>query len=200
MPSFPAQAMRHAFVVLLLTTGTPHLAASPVAGAARPVADVCPAFASACGLPQPPARERTPSMRTCRVDRIIDGDTFMCGADRIRLLLIDAPERGQAPFGARATESLARLLPVGSSARLEFDVQRTDRFGRTLAYVFAPDSTFVNEAMVRAGFAVPLVVPPNVRHVDRIRSAAREARAARAGLWAVDGFRCRPADARAGRC
>lgn len=146
--------------------------------------------------------ETTPSaaVGTCRVTRIVDGDTVHCDRLRIRLLLIDAPERGQAPFGRRASQALARLVPVGSTVRLEYDVDRTDRYGRTLAYLFTPGGTFVNEALVREGYAVPLVYPPNVRHVERIRAAAAAARRDRAGLWAVDAFACLPVEARRGRC
>lgn len=140
------------------------------------------------------------NQQTCRITRIVDGDTVDCDAQRIRLLLIDSPERRQTPLGAQATAALAQLLPVGSTVRLEFDVRRTDRYGRILAYPYADDGVFVNEALVRAGFAVPVVYPPNVRHVARIRAAAEQAKAARAGLWAVDGFACLPGDARAGRC
>jgi len=137
---------------------------------------------------------------TCRVTRIVDGDTVDCGGRRIRLLLIDAPERQQAPFGRRATATLARVMPVGSTVRVEFDLDRTDRYGRLLAYLFTGQGTFVNEAIVRQGFAVPLVYPPNVRYVERIRAAAAAARAEGVGLWAVNGFDCLPADARKRRC
>lgn len=137
---------------------------------------------------------------TCRITRIVDGDTVDCDAQRIRLLLIDTPERDQPPFGAQAAAALTQLIPVGSTVRLEFDVRRTDRYGRTLAYLYTERGVFVNEALTRAGYAVPAVYPPNVRHVERIRAAADQARAARAGLWSVDGFACLPADARAGRC
>ena len=140
------------------------------------------------------------AFETCRVTRIVDGDTIDCDTTRIRLLLIDAPERNQAPFGAQASDALARLIPVGSAIGLEYDVNRTDRFGRTLAYLHTTRGTLVNEALVRQGYAVPLVYAPNVRHVERIRAAADAAKAARAGLWAVDGFACLPVDARAGRC
>jgi endonuclease YncB( thermonuclease family) len=36
----------------------------------------------------------------CTVERVIDGDTLVCAdAGRVRLLLIDAPELDQGPFG-----------------------------------------------------------------------------------------------------
>ena len=140
------------------------------------------------------------NQQTCRITRIVDGDTVDCDAQRIRLLLIDTPERSQPPFGAQAAAALEQLIPVGSTVRVEYDVRRTDRYNRTLAYLYTERGMFVNEALVRAGYAVPVVYPPNVRHVERIRAAAEQARAARAGLWAVDGFACLPGDARAGRC
>lgn len=140
------------------------------------------------------------AQQTCRITRIVDGDTVDCDAQRIRLLLIDTPERNQPPFGAQAAAALAQLTPVGSTVRLDFDVRRTDRYGRTLAYLYTEGGVFVNEALVRAGYAVPVVYPPNVRHVERIRAAAEQAKAARAGLWSADGFACLPGDARAGRC
>jgi micrococcal nuclease len=68
--------------------------------------------------------------------------------------------------------------------RLRFDVERRDRYGRLLAYVYrADDGTFVNAALVRDGYARPLTVPPNVRYADRFVQLAREARRAERGLW-----------------
>lgn len=137
----------------------------------------------------------------CVVERVVDGDTIRCrGGLRVRLLLIDTPERSQRPFGPEATAALKRLLPVGSAARLELDVQAHDRYGRTLAYVYTSRGLMVNEELVRTGFAVVLVYPPNVRYVDRLRAAAAEAQRARRGLWARSGFECLPKDHRARRC
>lgn len=148
----------------------------------------------------PKASQQVGGSSACRVTRIVDGDTIECDRRKIRLLLIDTPERKQAPFGRQATAVLRRLAPVGGTVRLEFDVDRTDRYGRELAYVYTSDGRFINEAIAREGYAVPLVYPPNVRHVERIRAAYEAAKAARAGLWAVDAFSCLPADARRGRC
>lgn len=136
----------------------------------------------------------------CIVQRVTDGDTIRCGGERVRFLSIDAPEMDQGPFGRAAQAFLEAVLPVGSTARLEFDVERRDRYGRLLAYVYRTDGRMVNALMARQGFAVPYVVAPNVRHVETIRTAADSARADRIGLWAIDAFACLPADHRAGRC
>lgn len=137
---------------------------------------------------------------TCVVERITDGDTIRCGGERVRLLLIDSPEATQGPFGRAAHAFLEAILPPGSEARLATDVEVRDQYDRLLAYVYLPDGRMVNHMLVRQGFAVPLVVPPNVRHVEAIRAAADSARAARLGLWSVDAFACLPQDFRDGLC
>ena len=136
----------------------------------------------------------------CVVQRVTDGDTIRCGGERVRLLSIDAPEMDQGPFGRAAQAFLEAVLPVGSMARLELDVERRDRYGRLLAYVYRTDGRMINALLARQGFAVPYVVSPNVRHVEMIRAAADSARADRVGLWTIDAFACAPADHRAGRC
>lgn len=137
----------------------------------------------------------------CIVQRIIDGDTLRCeNGVTVRLLLIDAPERDQGDAYRQATNHLKKLAPPGTVLRMEYDVGRKDRYGRTLAHLFAPDGRSLNEEMLRAGMAVVVVFPPNVRYVDRYRKIADSARAARRGLWAGDAFACTRAERRAGRC
>ena len=81
---------------------------------------------------------------TARVVRVIDGDTYVllsgATAYRLRLLGVDAPEQGQ-PFGAQATDSVARLLAPGRVVL----VTRAGRdlYGRTLGAVRLPVSTVV---------------------------------------------------------
>lgn len=136
----------------------------------------------------------------CVVVRIIDGDTVDCeGGARIRLLLIDAPETGQGSYGLRAKLALEELLAPGDTAGVEVDVEERDRYGRVLGHLHA-HGVWVNRALARAGYVVPLVYPPNVLHVEAIRAAADSARVERRGLWEVDAFECLPRDFRAGRC
>jgi micrococcal nuclease len=146
--------------------------------------------------PEGPVRTTTP----CVVTRITDGDSIECdGVGRVRLIGMDTPELDQGRIATLATQALTRLFAVGDTVALEPDVEARDRYGRVLAYVWA-DGVLVNWAMVRHGWAVVLTYPPNVQYVDWFTAAQRAAQDDRAGLWAVDGFRCAPRDHRAGRC
>ncbi len=137
----------------------------------------------------------------CRISRIADGDSVACGsAGRVRLLLIDAPELSQGVPGKDAQRALANLMPVGTRVRIETDVRQRDSYQRILGYVYLEDGRMVNEEMARTGYATALVYPPNVRHVERIRAAVKEAQTAKRGLWATSFFDCSPRDYRAGRC
>ena len=130
--------------------------------------------------PGVPAGEET------TVSRVIDGDTIeVAGGTRIRFIGIDTPETSTGPdcFGPEATAE-TRRLPIGRSVRLVYDVERLDRFGRTLAYVYdLPGGLFVNLTLAEEGFAVQATFPPNVAHVEEFRTAAADARAANRGLW-----------------
>lgn len=117
-----------------------------------------------------------------KIVKVLDGDTVQTETgEKIRYIGINSPEKGE-PFSREATEA-NKLLVLGKKVRFEFDVQRKDRFGRTLAYVFA-DDTFVNLEMVKSGWAVLQTIPPNVRYQDKIVEAQKEARDNCLGTWA----------------
>ncbi len=139
----------------------------------------------------------------CIVAAVTDGDSFRCTDERrVRLLLLDAPEMSQRPFGTRSRDALRRVLARGDTAWLEFDVQREDRYGRTLAHVWtaAVGGTHVNLQQARDGWAVAVVFPPNVRHIEAVRAAVADARRARRGLWTDDSFTCEPIAHKRGDC
>ncbi|HLG01843.1 MAG TPA: thermonuclease family protein [Acidimicrobiia bacterium] len=126
------------------------------------------------------------------VARVVDGDTIVLDDDvRVRLIGIDTPEtkdprRPVECFGQEASAHMIKLLPAGTRVRVVYDVERTDRYGRTLAYLYrASDGLFVNAAMVRDGFASAYTVPPNVAHADEFVALNREARETGRGLWSA---------------
>ena len=132
------------------------------------------------------------------VFRVVDGDTvdIEIGGrrERVRLLGIDTPEvyvdeGGVAEcFGPEASAFTKQLLPEGTAVRLERDVVGRDDYGRLLAYIYlVDDGSMVNEAIVREGYATPLIIEPNGALAGRLVAAATAAEADALGLWAACG-------------
>ena len=137
------------------------------------------------------ATAAAPETRTARVERVVDGDTIIVDLDgvreRVRYIGMDTPESvPEQPlecYGHRAAEENERLVG-GRTVTLTTDEEPRDRFGRLLAYVRRePDGLFVNEVLVRGGFATTLEIRPNVRYAGAFRDEERKARAAGRGLW-----------------
>lgn len=123
-----------------------------------------------------------------RVTRVIDGDTIEIeGGRKIRYIGMNTPEtvNPQKPvqcFGREASEENKRLID-GKMVRLEKDVSEVDRYGRLLRYVYVGD-TFINDVLVRQGFAHASTFPPDVAHQQQFLQAEQEARDNNKGLWA----------------
>jgi micrococcal nuclease len=86
-------------------------------------------------------------------------------------------------MGAKAKDQLSTFLRTARTLTLEFDIEKRDRYGRLLAYVYLNDKTFINKMMLTEGFAQPLSIPPNLRYKDDFMLAARKARQEKKGLW-----------------
>ena len=124
--------------------------------------------------------------RRARVTGVTDGDTIsLSGIGKTRLIGVDTPEvfGGAECFGRRASAFTKRALRPGRRVRYRLGVERRDRYGRALAYVWLRDGRLFNGLLVERGYAQPLTIPPNVDLADRFRAAARRARRARRGLW-----------------
>ncbi len=123
-----------------------------------------------------------------RIQSVIDGDTVVLATGQhIRLIQIDAPEVFPVAecWGAAARSALRRLVPPGSTVRLEPDpkLDQADRFGRLLRYVFRGPLN-VNLELVREGAATPYFYRHDRgKYAGALERAAQAARSARRGLW-----------------
>jgi micrococcal nuclease len=150
--------------------------------------------ATPASIPGTPARP-TGSTQDATLVRVVDGDTIrvMVGGveERVRYIGIDTPELNTSsaatpdPYAEAATHANARLL-AGGRIVLEKDVSERDQYGRLLRYIWIERDgtwTFVNLALVAEGYAQVSTYPPDVRHVDVLLAAQRQARDAGLGLW-----------------
>jgi micrococcal nuclease len=135
------------------------------------------------------------------VTRAVDGDTLKLeNGERVRLIGIDTPEMHESSKlykdSQRTNQDIRTIQEMGRKAylftknlvegervRLEFDVEKHDRYDRLLAYVFLKDGTFVNAEIVRQGYASLMTYPPNVKYADEFRKLYQEARENNRGLW-----------------
>lgn len=125
--------------------------------------------------------------RAEKVARVVDGDTIVLdNGITIRYIGVDSPESHDPTkpvefMSTEATEHNRRLVE-GQDLHLEYDVERLDRYGRTLAYVYV-DTLFVNADMVRSGCAKVLRIPPNTRYANYFVTCQHQAQEAGRGLW-----------------
>ena len=129
------------------------------------------------------------------IERVVDGDTLLTrSGTRLRMIGMNTPETvssaqrkdGAPPecFGPEASRYTKQLLPSGAAVRLETDVEPTDQYGRSLAYVFrSTDGMFINGQLVREGFAVQKSYGRNHNYDRLLREYQKEAQQARRGLW-----------------
>jgi len=142
-----------------------------------------------------------------KVAYVIDGDTYKVYYEgkktSVRLIGIDTPEskRNKKAYrdaershsdiekivqaGKEATRFAKEYISPGQTIYLEFDVQKIDRYGRLLAYVWLDQTKtrMMNEILVREGYATVYTFPPDVKYQERFLKAQREAREKGKGLW-----------------
>jgi len=102
------------------------------------------------------------------------------------LIGVDTPEsvdpRRPVEFFGREASAFTKRMLEGKRVRLEYDWERTDRYGRTLAYVRLLDGTLVNAEIIRQGYGHAYTRFP-FKYLDEFRQYEREAREAHRGLW-----------------
>ncbi|GAA1497619.1 hypothetical protein GCM10009628_26230 [Paeniglutamicibacter kerguelensis] len=145
----------------------------------------------ATGCTSAPAAAAGKNDSRATIVRIVDGDTIVAEVSgtetTIRLLNIDTPETKDPNepvqcLGPESTEYMKSLLAPGDMIDLEYDVQRLDPYGRTLAGVYKDDS-LVNADIVAAGLGVAVLYQPNERFYAEVKAAEQDAQNAEQGLF-----------------
>lgn len=132
---------------------------------------------------------------------VADGDTVkLADGTLVRLIGIDTPEYHESEKlirqARRAKKDIASIKKMGALAksftqeillnkkvRLEFDIEKRDKYNRLLAYIFLEDGTFINAKIIEAGYAKIMTIPPNVKYADMFKELQEEARTEKRGLW-----------------
>ncbi|MCF7873099.1 MAG: thermonuclease family protein [Candidatus Omnitrophica bacterium] len=129
-----------------------------------------------------------------KVKKVVDGDTIILSTgEHLRYIGIDTPESrikkgaqfvyDPQPFAREATQFNKKLVE-GKTIRVEFDIDKKDRYGRLLGYCFINDN-FVNKELLEKGYATLYTYPPNVKYVEVLAKAQKQARQSNRGMWGV---------------
>lgn len=121
-----------------------------------------------------------------KVTRVVDGDTIELDDGRkIRLLLVDTPETTNGHndcYGTNAAQFTSDMV-LNKTVQLSYDVQCTDKYGRTLAYVTV-DGMELNVLLVQRGYGCVLHISPDGdSRVNEFNGYQVEAKSANRGLW-----------------
>lgn len=134
------------------------------------------------------------------VQWVYDGDTLqIAGIGTVRLIGIDCPEKqtsdrdyafrrlggaSSRQLRSIAKSTLSRVIALckGQSVRLEFDGERTDRYQRTLAYVWLEDGRMLNRLLLEEGRAI-VYRRFDFKHKQDFLKVEETARRQRVGLW-----------------
>lgn len=131
--------------------------------------------------------------------RVVDGDTVVVDTAtarniKVRLIGVNSPESvspdesQNTAEGRAASEFTKSKLKVGNTYYLEYDKDREDDYGRTLAYLWLVDcsKTEINEQFVRenmfnaillkSGYARTMKIAPNTKYADIFAKIEKETR------------------------
>ena len=120
---------------------------------------------------------------------------------KVRIIGVDTPEsvapaeyrKDNTEEGKTVSDVVKNKLKEGSTVLVEFDAQREDKYGRTLAYVYMSDGKMVEDWLLESGLANVATYPPNVKYADHFQELAHEAWENKVGLWA-DFFKEEPTE------
>ena len=127
------------------------------------------------------------SSEMTQVTYVVDGDTVeVTGGRRVRYIDVNAPEiahpgQKEECFGIAAKNENNSLVN-GQTVRLVSDVGDKDTYGRLLRYVYVGNE-FINDTLVRQGFAVAEPIKPDTEFAKQFLFAQQEAKQMDRGLW-----------------
>lgn len=131
---------------------------------------------------------------TVQFAKCTDGDTahFMInGEDKtVRFLAVDAPETVKPntpvqPYGKEASNHTCNLLKSADTIRLEYEKEKTDKYGRVLAWIFV-DEQLLQLDLIQNGYAKVAYIYGDYKYTSQLEKAEKEAKKNKVGLWSEE--------------
>lgn len=130
------------------------------------------------------------------VVRVKDGDTYVLNINgeetTVRLIGVDTPEsvapenysKENTEEGKEISNIVKEKIRKGDTLYVEYDISKTDKYGRTLAYLYFEDGTMVQEWLLENGYAQCVTIQPNSKYANRFAEIQHNAVENGIGLWA----------------
>jgi micrococcal nuclease len=144
-------------------------------------------------VPSPAVLAATQSAELYQVIKVVDGDTITVQRDgqkhTIRLIGIDTPEsvhptQAVECFGKEASAFLKTQLDQRFVSLVKDPSQQDlDKYQRWLRFVYRDDGLFLNELLVREGFAQEYTYQTPHQFQALFRQREQEAKSQQKGLW-----------------
>lgn len=142
------------------------------------------------------AKSKTGEVEKVTVNRIVDGDTIeLTDGRKIRYLNMDTPEtvKPNTPVMCYGMDAKAynKKAVDQKTIWLNFDKDPTDRYGRTLAFIYLDEQNAnsnnvtqsLNADMVKKGYSRAISYSPNTTYKKDFESWMVTAREAKKGAW-----------------
>ena len=118
---------------------------------------------------------------------VYDGDTIeLSDGRKVRYIGINTPEEenksGVSQCYSRQASDINKQLVAGQEVEMEKDISDTDKYGRLLRYIWV-DGVFINDFLVRQGYAKAETIPPDTKYSGEFTAAEKEAKEDKRGLW-----------------
>ncbi|OYD08460.1 thermonuclease family protein [Paludifilum halophilum] len=110
----------------------------------------------------------------------------------MRYLLFDTPEtkhpeKAEQPLGHEASNYVKQQLTKADKIELEFDVEKRDKYGRLLAYVYT-DGKSLQIQMLKKGLARVAYIYKSRRYLRKFQIAEQVAKNRKKGIWECPGY------------
>ena len=122
-----------------------------------------------------------------RVHKVLNGDTFIISEDfvvkliGVRTSLVHLDD-GKSEYFGRKSLSFTNRLIQGKRVKLKFDKNKIDDEGNILAYVYLPDSKFLNAEIIKQGFG-KLDETFDFIYLSQFAEYEKKAKEKNIGLW-----------------
>ena len=125
---------------------------------------------------------------TVTLDKCVDGDTayFKIKKEsvKVRFLAIDTPESTNKiePYGKDASDFTCNKLKTADLIELEYDSAKTDKYGRTLAWIFV-DDILLQDLIIKEGLARVAYLYDDYKYTSILQDSEKIAKEMKLNIW-----------------